>query len=296
LSIASIKDSLRAYFVPRKKLLIFNYHQVSETFDPSKHIKGIWTQMDYFKEQINYLKINYDIVRLSDGLVDLNANGLKSTKVVLTFDDGDKSILDGVIPFLESENIPASFFINSAYFDSNEACWTDTPLYLSVLEDSSTLLDKTVFLRNTTSKEQYSAEASFLENNINSLVERYNRYLDMSSLKKLNQELFTIGLHGHEHQRFCHYDYEWQLSNLQKNIDAISGLNNYIPVFAIPFGKKLDWDKNTLKACRELNLTPLYANGGYNTCANPIGHRIPADARDVKTIIKHLSPFISNYN
>lgn len=296
--IADITNNIRPLFVPRNKLLIFNYHQVSSVFDPSKHIEGIWTQADYFYEQIHYLKNNYEIVSLDDALHDIESKTLNNTKVALTFDDGDTSIEEFVVPYLKSESIPASFFINTAYLDPKKSCWTDMPLYQSKIQNQITAVDwqaQIAVIRSSMDKSVYSSGVDIIEREMSDISFEYNRYTSTRFLANLDTKLFRIGLHGHDHHRFRHFCYEWQLENLKKNKEILSDFSNYIPVFAIPFGKPMDWNQDTLSACKELQLTPLFANGGYSTNTHPIGNRIPADSRDVAELIKGLSPFISRY-
>lgn len=81
--------------------------------------------------------------------------------------------------------------------------------------------------------------------------------------------LLTIGLHGHEHQRQSMMIDEWNRANLQTCYDLLSPLPNFVPFYALPFGRLEDWDMRALDDARALGLTLLTHNCGVNTTRTP---------------------------
>ena len=73
--------------------------------------------------------------------------------------------------------------------------------------------------------------------------------------------------------------------NLLKDIDLLSKVAGYKPIFAIPFGRPYDWNNSTIKIALELNLEIVYADGGFNTSRDVGYKRIPADGRLLKKLI-----------
>ena len=108
------------------RLMIFNYHQVTETFDPKFHSVGTWTSKQTFEQEILFAKKNYNIISLRD----LSPDKWQGTCVAITFDDGDISIKENVVPFLEKNQIPAIFFINSSCLENQSASWAHIYRYL----------------------------------------------------------------------------------------------------------------------------------------------------------------------
>jgi peptidoglycan/xylan/chitin deacetylase (PgdA/CDA1 family) len=104
-------------------------------------------------------------------------------------------------------------------------------------------------------------------------------------LASLDGELFTIGAHGHEHQRFAMMSHEWQRRNLQRNINILSQFRAYRTFFAIPFGRAHDFDAGTLMIAAENQLSVLGADGGINIHYGALIRRIPADSRSVREAI-----------
>lgn len=266
-------------------LIVLNFHQVTDSFNPKKHSKGTWTQVDFFKRQLEYLRDNFELISLRK-----MHDNFKHLSIALTFDDGDPSILDVVIPILESYKIPATFFLNTAYMDSNGCAWPNLINYIRNINEAllpesfNSLKNK---LRNTTNNQEYLEILSLIEP-LKKIVSNFEKFtLSLRDIEKIKDDLFTIGLHGHEHQRFSRMSKEWQMQDLKRNVEVLSKFNNYLPIFAIPFGKSKDWNQDTLQICKNLGLEVMAAQGGYNPKNyNDIYKRIPADGLELSKILK----------
>ena len=87
-------------------VLILYYHGVSNSAENWMHLP-----LERFHEQVAYLKKYFQIVDL-EAAVDTLRNGHSSKlSVVLTFDDGYKSLHDILLPYLSYHSIPATFFV-----------------------------------------------------------------------------------------------------------------------------------------------------------------------------------------
>jgi peptidoglycan/xylan/chitin deacetylase (PgdA/CDA1 family) len=96
-------------------------------------------------------------------------------------------------------------------------------------------------------------------------------------LRGLDPRLFTVGLHGHEHQRFSMMNADWQKRDLMANLEQLADLPCYAPLFAVPFGRHGDWGIETKEIAEELGLTMLLADGGLNDGPSDLIRRIPSD-------------------
>ena len=88
-------------------LSVITYHYVRE-IKKSKYpnIKGL--EFTEFKDQINYLVKNYEIISTED-LINKDFNS-KKKNLILTFDDGLTDHYKYVYPFLKKKNISGSFY------------------------------------------------------------------------------------------------------------------------------------------------------------------------------------------
>lgn len=298
----SIKKKIRKFLIPDNKLLVFNLHQSTPDFDPQRHGKYTWSSIGFFESQIRYLKNNFELVRLDKAINKLRGGKLKGTQVSITFDDGDISVQEYIIPLLEKYRIPATFFINTSYLSSDsKGYWFNIYNYFKfgnekqqryLTDDIKEIAKK---LRNIDNPVFYRENYRKIESLGKYFEKNTNFYVTTNFLVNLDSNLFSIGLHGHEHQRFSMMTKEWQKNDLKRNIEILSKFKSYIPIFAIPFGKPNDWNSNTLEVCKELRLEVAFANGGYNIKNNFGLLRIPADGINISQKIADLSPFIKKY-
>ena len=103
-----------------QSLAVLMYHYF---YDASKGETGAnsnWMEISKFEDQLNYLKENnyyyptwQEVADFVDGKIDL-----PKKSVVITMDDGNKSIYNLVIPLLDKYEIPATAFIITKNFDS----------------------------------------------------------------------------------------------------------------------------------------------------------------------------------
>ena len=73
-----------------------------------------------FRQQMLYLKRNYQIVRFEE-----NWNLLDSDAVAITFDDGYIDNLEYALPILEELEVPATIFISTGTMNQNKELWWD---------------------------------------------------------------------------------------------------------------------------------------------------------------------------
>jgi peptidoglycan/xylan/chitin deacetylase (PgdA/CDA1 family) len=292
----SLKKRIRKYLIPKNKLLVFTFHQAGPEFDPKFNNKFIWSPIEFLEQQLHYLNENFPIVSLSDGLFQLRNGQLKGTSVAITFDDGDISIKKFVAPLLQKLNIPATFFINTAYLtEYKKGYWFNIYNYLKfgdrVIQDKipPDLVVVAENLRNTNDVDFYRRHFPIIEKLSDFIAEGDSFYMSLDDINNLDSSLFNIGLHGHEHQRFSMMPREWQHSNLVKNIEILSKIPAYKPIFAVPFGKEHDWNNDTVQLCKEFNLEIAFSNGGFNTAKSFGIQRIPADGLKIPDVISKLS-------
>jgi len=91
-------------------LTIVAYHYVRPLKNsPYSEIKGL--ELDFFKEQLAYIKKHYTVVRMEDVLAAIKGTGmLPKNALLLTFDDGYRDHYDYVFPLLLKYGWQGSFF------------------------------------------------------------------------------------------------------------------------------------------------------------------------------------------
>lgn len=277
----------------KNSLWIFNFHQVSAVFDPSTQIPGTWTCLSVFEDSMKYIKQEFTLLPLKDALDRSESGQLTGRNAAITFDDGDVS-LQTVLPILTVLGIPATFFINSAYLENQTADFVRI-LNLFQNENDSGAADDAIrsielkAFRNTDDPDYYTEKTNLLSELYLQYPQKKRFYIDNDFLANLDGEQFHIGLHGHEHHRHALKSEEWQKENIERNIRYLSDFRSYEPIFAVPFGRRHDWNRDTLKICLEKQLSFLLHEGGINYGSNLLIQRIPSDNGRISSLIRKQS-------
>ena len=105
---------------------ILNYHRICPDNDMSKPNNELVVSSSKFKEQLIFLKKNYNLVSL-DNLLDFKKN--KKFNISITFDDGYKDNLIYALPILNELNVPATIYVITKFFENDFSVWWFEMLY-----------------------------------------------------------------------------------------------------------------------------------------------------------------------
>jgi peptidoglycan/xylan/chitin deacetylase (PgdA/CDA1 family) len=122
-----------------------------------------------FEEKIKYLARHYKFISLKECIKYLTKDRRPANCVVLTFDDGYKSIYTKVFPILRRYNIPATVFITAGFIGDNKMIWHDK---------------LTLLIAKTQVKEFSIPELSGRVYKVRMLHERKQSYEDINKLLK----------------------------------------------------------------------------------------------------------------
>jgi len=274
-------------------LLVFNWHQVTPEFEPARHGKYTWTRLADFERELDYLQSEYEMIPLEEALRKLERGRFGGRWVALTFDDGDASMAEFVLPVLQKRGLPATLFINTAYLSSERCYWFPILSYLIAgnkpvagVGTPTEFEQWMVKLRSTDDPQTYNALRNKVEALASMVPDLRSRHVSRTRLQSLDGEQFSIGAHGHEHQRFSMMPPEWQRRDLQDNVRQLYEYKAFRPMFAVPFGKRGDWTTETLRIAHQQKLCVVLAEGGVNCTAADYYHRIPADGGRLHRLIE----------
>lgn len=108
--------------VDRDAPLILMYHRVaSPRYDPW----GLCVSPANFRDQLAALKSRRTILAMDDLVDALEAGSLPPRATALTFDDGYADNAEVAKPILEAMEVPATFFLATAFIGSEEPFWWD---------------------------------------------------------------------------------------------------------------------------------------------------------------------------
>lgn len=115
----------------RPKSFVLLYHRITELeIDPW----DLAVSPENFEEQLIVLKKMYNVISLDELIETKRKKKLKNGTIAITFDDGYKDNYTTAYPILIKHQIPATFFISSAYIENQEEFWWDKLTRLIFIE------------------------------------------------------------------------------------------------------------------------------------------------------------------
>lgn len=234
---------------------------------------------DRFRQQMLYLKDNYQITRFEEDWSNLNENA-----VAVTFDDGYLDNLTYAVPILEELEIPATIFVSTGTMNQKRELWWDELERLLLVggsfPESFCLTDdefgcewetSTIELR----KNCYQA-LHYLMKNHSLPAKRENwmrqlwewrglepvarkEYLTLSeqNVRSLAQsKLISVGAHTISHPALAKLPAALQETEIVTSISRISELTGReITIFSYPFGGcPDDYNEKTMEICRRAGI------------------------------------------
>ncbi|MEJ2200695.1 MAG: polysaccharide deacetylase family protein [Desulfuromonadaceae bacterium] len=254
-----------------KVVVVLCYHRVARV--PSD-INALAVTPENFRDQLNYLKNNFQLVRFEDDWTDL-----ERTAVAVTFDDGYADNLQVALPIIEEVGVPATFFISSAAVGNDREFWWDELERLTLdvsgypnefrLQDTpqqriwptATFVDRLALFRQLHPLLlQAGAEqrVRWLEQIRVWAGERKstgvdNRLLTAAELRALAASPWvSIGAHTISHPRLAglsEAEQRREIFGCKEQLEALLGRE--MVLFSYPYGKKSDYSPTSVRLCRE---------------------------------------------
>jgi len=268
----------RAAAAWKPALTVLTYHRIAEPRANPFYDPVISATPESFRAQIDWLRNRTRILTLRE-LINQAKNGSigREPAVLVTFDDGYRDNFDVAVPILIECNVPATFFIPTAFFETPHLPWWDEVAYVikrtqvcritlerSLKERASPLeIDLETMPRNTAIMtvirafldETVEDERRFL----NQLADRAEVTVDSEALgrslfmswdqvRRLSESgaEFTIGSHSHSHPNLARLDDDSQRRELTESkqiLETHAGCE--IKALAYPYGWPGTYTKGT---------------------------------------------------
>lgn len=271
-------DKVKAEIMGRVLTLL--YHRVREYTQDTQLLA---VSPENFKNQIQYLKKNYKIVRFEE-----DWSKFDDDAICITFDDGYRDNFLNAVPILNELDVPATIFVSTGNIDTKKEMWWDE-LERNLLVNKDYNIEfvlKDSFWNctwDTTTKDRredlYYTLHWLMKNCINverrenwiSQLQSWNNYdgegrienlsLQTQDLREIDLKNITIGAHTVNHPALSKLGYDEQHSEIKGSkllLERIFDKN--IDTFSYPFGGLNDFNEQTIQICSELGFTKAAAN------------------------------------
>ena len=250
---------------------ILNYHRILPDNHFLKRNDELVVSVSKFKEQLIFLKKNYNLVSLDDLL---NFEESKKSNISITFDDGYKDNLTYALPTSNEFNVPATIYIITKFFkDEFNIWWYELQDYIwqnsenikfiyngknydFSIKNNSEKLKCFTKLKQIIKKLDNSEQNRFLNAVTKTDVRRQykNEFLSKEDLKLLSSNpLITIGAHTHNHLSLKNLKKDDCIKEIKISKQILEDLTSRkINHFSYPYGTKSDAGKREFKIVEEL--------------------------------------------
>ncbi len=218
----------RCYYKTRLRVLA--YHDIPKA--------------ELFSEQLKHLEKKYSIIGIPELIRYFKDEDKKLPEfpLLITFDDGDRSVLDFALPELKKHNIPACIFIITELINTNKTFWNKEVFSIEIKKGKSyaEARKKVEDLKLVSNKDRLQL--------IKKYSPVYQNQLSTKDLKVFENSRIFIGNHSHTHPMFnkCTKDEIVDELNKSKKFFDNSKVGNF-QVFAYPNG---NWDDVTEQILR----------------------------------------------
>ncbi len=250
-------------------LTVLTYHRVAEPATNLFYDPVISATPDSFRAHIDWLCNHTRILTLEE-LIDRAQKGSlwRESVVLITFDDGYRDNFDVAMPILAERNVPATFFIPTAFFETPQLPWWDEVAYVIKrtkvcrLTLERCLADRTSPLEiDLETMPRTTAIMMIIRAMLDQAVGDERRFLDQLAARaevtvdaeSLGRSLFmswdqvrhlpesgaelTIGSHSHSHSNLARLDDDSQRRELTESKQILeTRVGCEIKAFAYPYG------------------------------------------------------------
>lgn len=271
-------------FGPRIGVRALLYHRVA---DLAEDPHSLAVSPGRFYDQMDYVRKNYFPLNIHEFLeIKVNRRALPRDGVILTFDDGYADNFLNALPILESLSLQAVFFISTSKINSIEEFWWDELERILLVNPASP--DRVEFtiagrryafvLENRESKlhAYYAIHTLLRKSHPTERDSVLNSLRSWASLQKTGRDTHrvmtsheismmarspsaVIGAHTNSHPVLSSLSYTEQYQEIEKSKSILeSYCGTDVSLFSYPFGGTLDYDRRSIKACKEVGIRAAF--------------------------------------
>jgi peptidoglycan/xylan/chitin deacetylase (PgdA/CDA1 family) len=246
------------------------YHRIAEPGRDAYYDPVISATPDAFRAQVEWLRRRFRILALPELVAWLESGSpWREPAVLLTFDDGYRDNFEVAVPILRDRDIPATFFLPTAFLEAPRLPWWDqvayvikqtparrlelerspvgdsppividletTPRSTAIMTVIRAFLDETIadgpaFLDQLAARAEVTVDSPSLARDL------FTSWDQVRALAAGAPRVLTIGSHGHSHQKLGGLDGQSQRRELTESKHILEArLDCVVTALAYPYG------------------------------------------------------------
>ena len=247
-----------------------------------------------YRRQLDYLQREYSIIALDDLLATIHEGlPLPPKSVLLTFDDGDHSLVTNALPLHREFDIPAVIFIITSLVGTRQPFWWKRveQHFAATQRPHREAREKVAQLKTVPNSER----VAFLE----SLPSYHQQQLSREELATLSAARFALANHTHTHplaHKCAPTELMEEVSTAQQFLSTVTG--GYPDVFAYPNGNASPDAQRVLRKAG-VHLAFVFDHALTDLSSDPLAlSRIRVNTTDgiqeFRTKVDGLHPYLYN--
>ena len=266
--------------------LILMYHGVSaeSQFAGLRNASDLHLPRDLFAQHVKLLRRYRRVIGMTEMVTGLREGDDLSNTVALTFDDGYENNVSQAAPILADQNMPAAFFLATAYIGTDRWIWTDQlerafdttrvsrlhwhghELPLETREQRRAALGtvKAELKRMHIDRRDIEMqEVSVLLRLSYAPPSMDYRFMNWQQARQLVDAGFEVGAHTVNHAILSRLPQAQAESEILQSRDAVTaGTGRCCPVFCYPNGKPEDYNEAVIDICQRHFIAALGTGRG----------------------------------
>lgn len=268
-------------------LWILSYHDIGEVTQFKNGVPKIGAYD--FEKHLRIFGKYFKLRPLSRAIHDLETGCLQGANVTITFDDGDSSFKEVVLPLLKKYDVPATVFVCGSTAANDKPLWGDglRALWTTArMQEIAGILDTEPGVLNSFAQVSRQCQIHYSDALRDKLVAAARaarnggrRYLSAKDLEAMPPGLVEIGSHTWSHAPLAAIaDAELDVE-IGRNHDYLRQFPAFAPTFAIPFGQPRHFRAEQVQHIRKFfGLRVCSSSGGVNRRATDFDYsRIGGD-------------------
>jgi peptidoglycan/xylan/chitin deacetylase (PgdA/CDA1 family) len=251
----------------RPRLVVLTYHRIARSGADLFYDPVISATPEAFRAQVTWLSNYFRLPTLDELLAELESGiPWRESAILLTFDDSYRDNFDQAMPILRECNVPAIFFVPTAFLDSPRLPWWDhvacvikqthvqrltlehnpnggpPPLEIDLQTMSRNAAIMTIiraFLDDSIAEERWFLDQLDEQAKVDIDSRRLGRELFMTwdQIRQLADAGLSIGSHSHSHRKLAGLDDATQCQELTESKQILeTHLGRPVKALAYPFG------------------------------------------------------------
>ena len=260
-------------------VVVLLYHRVADLgFDPEL----LAVSPENFRAQMRYLQETVPLVRF-----EADWGGRSKPALAVTFDDGYADNWLQALPILEDTGVPATFFVSTGPIAGGTQFWWHQLEQIILGEEPSPAgialdgcgrrgrwptgnpeerlicyRELAVLMKDADCRQRADWLAQLCRQTARAPSADRHRALTVDELRLLaGSELVTIGAHTVSHSRLAMLSAEAQQEEITASKKQLeSWLDREVATFSYPYGKRSDYNRQSVALCRQAGFRKVAAN------------------------------------